>query len=107
MSRSGRVAPSIGCWRLGDPLGLEEVRRALAEDRATEDVTTRLLGAAADGTDVASFVAEDRFVVAGLPVAASVFRALDPGACLDAQARQGTPAEPGGAIAQVRAGPRA
>ncbi len=92
---------------MGDTLGVEEVRRALAEDRATEDVTTRLLGAAADGPAVASFVAEDRFVVAGLPVAASVFRELDPGACLDPQAREGTWAEAGGVIATVRASARA
>src|SRR5260370_18285837 len=103
MSRSGRVAPSIGCWRLGDPLGGEEVRRALAEDRATEDVTTRLLGAAGDGPAVAHFVAEGRFVVAGLPIASSVFRELDPAACLEPQTREGAWAEPGVAIATVRA----
>src|SRR5260370_10271021 len=88
-SRSGRAGPSIGCWRLADPLGLEEVRRALAEDRAGEDVTTRLLGAAGDGPAVAHFVAEGRFVVAGLPIAGSVFRELDPGACLEPQTRDG------------------
>jgi nicotinate-nucleotide pyrophosphorylase (carboxylating) len=66
-----------------------------------------LLGAAADGPAVASFVAEDRFVVAGLPVAASVFQELDPGACLEPHAREGAWAEPGGAIVTVRASARA
>src|SRR5260370_37966128 len=102
-SRSGRAGPSIGCWRLADPLGLEEVRRALAEDRAGEDVTTRLLGAAGDGPAVAHFVAEGRFVVAGLPIAGSVFRELDPGACLEPQTRDGAWAEAGGSITPVRA----
>jgi nicotinate-nucleotide pyrophosphorylase (carboxylating) len=88
---------------LADPLGLEEVRRALAEDRATEDVTTRLLGPAGDGPAVAHFVAEGRFVVAGLPIAGTVFRALDPGACLEPQTREGAWAEAGATIATVRA----
>ncbi len=88
---------------MADPLGGEEVRRALAEDRATEDVTTRLLGAAGDGPAVAHFVAEGRFVVAGLPIASSVFRELDPAACLEPQTREGAWAEPGVAIATVRA----
>jgi nicotinate-nucleotide pyrophosphorylase (carboxylating) len=92
---------------LADPLGWEEVRRALAEDRATEDVTTRLLGAAADGPAVAHFVAEAQFVVAGLPIAGSVFRELDPGACLEPQTREGTWAEAGVTIATVRATARA
>jgi nicotinate-nucleotide pyrophosphorylase (carboxylating) len=92
---------------LADPLGLEEVRRALAEDRATEDVTTRLLGAAGTRLAVAHFVAEGRFVVAGLPIAASVFRELDPEAWLEPQTREGTWTEAGVAIATVRATARA
>jgi len=92
---------------LADPLGLEEVRRALAEDRASEDVTTGLLGAAANGPAVAHFVAEGRFVVAGLPIAGGVFRELDPGACLEPQVPEGAWAEPGMVIAAVRANARA
>jgi len=92
---------------LADPLGLEEVRRALAEDRAGEDVTTRLLGAAGDGPAVAHFVAEGRFVVAGLPIARSVFRELDPDACLEPQTRDGAWAEAGATITTVRATARA
>src|SRR3989475_2706504 len=45
-----------------------------AEDRAAEDVTTRLLGPLADAPATARFVAEARFVVAGLPIAQLVFR---------------------------------
>jgi len=59
------------------PLGLDEVRRALAEDRATEDVTTRLLGTVAERRVEARFVAEGRFVVAGVPILATVFQELD------------------------------
>jgi nicotinate-nucleotide pyrophosphorylase (carboxylating) len=92
---------------LADPLGLEEVRRALAEDRATEDVTTRLLGTAGDGLAVAHFVAEGAFVVAGLAIAGTVFQELDSGACLEVQTREGAWAEPGVAIATVRASARA
>jgi nicotinate-nucleotide pyrophosphorylase (carboxylating) len=92
---------------LADPLGLEEVRRALIEDRATEDVTTRLLGGAGDGPAVAHFVAEGRFVVAGLAIAGSVFRELDPGACLESHTPEGGWAEAGVAIATVRASARA
>lgn len=92
---------------MADPLGLQEVRRALAEDRGTEDVTTRLLGTIGDRPGVAHFIAEGRFVVAGLSIAGSVFRELDPGACLEPQACEGAWAEPGVAIGTVRATARA
>ena len=59
------------------PLHLDAVRRALEEDRATDDVTTRLLGAAALRPACARFVAEGRFVVAGLPILALVYAELD------------------------------
>src|SRR6266581_1531926 len=88
-SRAARDAPSIGCWLLADALGLEEVRRALAEDRADEDVTTRLLGTAAHAPATARFVAEDRFVVAGLPIAELIFHELDPRACLESHTAEG------------------
>jgi nicotinate-nucleotide pyrophosphorylase (carboxylating) len=92
---------------LADPLGLEEVRRALAEDRASDDVTTRLLGAPADRRATARFVAEGRFVVAGLPVAALVFRELEPTACLEPQTPEGTWAVAGVTLASVHASARA
>jgi nicotinate-nucleotide pyrophosphorylase (carboxylating) len=87
---------------LAEPLGVAEVRLALAEDRAGEDVTTRLLGAAADGPAVARFLAEGRFVVAGLAVAATVFHELDPAAQLTPESVDGTWAGPGKVIATVR-----
>jgi len=81
---------------------LEAVRRALREDRASEDATTRLLGAtAAHQPAVARFVAEGRFVVAGLPVAYTVVRELDPDAQFSDSA-EGTWAGPGDVIAAVR-----
>jgi len=86
---------------------LEEARRALSEDRAAEDVTTGLLGAAAHRPAVARFVAEGRFVVAGLPVADVVFRELDPRACLEPHTREGTWTEAGATVATVRATARA
>ena len=80
---------------------LEAVRRALREDRASEDATTRLLGATADQPVAARFVAEGRFVVAGLPVAGAAVRELDP----DVQfpdAAEAAWVEPGDVVAAVR-----
>ena len=54
------------------------VERSLAEDLGTGDLTTRLTvpeGQRARGT----FYAKQSLVVAGLPVAAEVFRTLEPG----------------------------
>jgi len=48
------------------------------EDRAEDDVTTRLLGARAECQAVGRFIAEGSFIVAGLPIAARVFQQLDP-----------------------------
>ncbi len=88
---------------MADPLGLSEVRRALEEDRAPEDVTTRLLGAAAGRPASAAFVAEGRFVVAGLPIVGRVYAELDRDACLEPVAREGAWVEPGAVLARVRA----
>jgi len=88
---------------LADPLGLAEVRRALEEDRAREDVTTRLLGAAAGRPASAAFVAEGRFVVAGLPIVGRVYAELDRDACLEPVAREGGWVEPGALLVRVRA----
>ena len=92
---------------MADPLGLEEVRRALAEDRAAEDVTTRLLGPLADAPATARFVAEAGFVVAGLPIAQLVFRELDPRACLESVDAEGDWTAPEKTFATVRATGRA
>lgn len=92
---------------MAEVLGLEEVRRALAEDRAREDVTTRLLGVAAERPAAARFVAEGRFVVAGIAVAALVFRELDVGAEFDARVADGGWVETGATFATVCASARA
>jgi nicotinate-nucleotide pyrophosphorylase (carboxylating) len=88
---------------LADLPGVEEVRRALAEDHAADDVTTRLLGAAARGLAVARFVAEGRFVLAGTPVVATVFHELDPQSLLTPESQEGSWVGPGQTIASVSA----
>jgi len=82
---------------------LDAVRRALREDRASADATTRLLGATADQPVVARFVAEGRgrFVVAGLPVAGAAVRELDPDVQFPESA-EGAWVGPGDVIAAVR-----
>jgi nicotinate-nucleotide pyrophosphorylase (carboxylating) len=92
---------------LADPLGGEEVRRALAEDRADDDVTTRLLGGRAECRAAGRLIAEGRFVVAGLPIAARVFQQLEPGARLEVATPEGEWSRPGAAVATVHASVRA
>ena len=103
MSPRGRGVRSIGCWQLAESLGLREVRRALEEDRASEDVTTRLLGSAARRLACADFVAEGRFVVAGLPVVARVYEELDPDARVEPLAAEGEWTAPGAVLVRARA----
>src|ERR1700688_1311374 len=105
--RHGRVVPSIGCWRLADALGADEVRRALAEDRADDDVTTRLLGARADCPALGRVIAEGRFVVAGGPVVARVLPELEAVARVQSLIPEGEWAAPGATMTTVRAGARA
>jgi nicotinate-nucleotide pyrophosphorylase (carboxylating) len=88
---------------LADPPGGDEVRRALAEDRADDDVTTRLLGARAECPAEGRFIAEGRFVMAGWPVAARAFQELEAAARLEAAIPEGAWAAPGTTIATVRA----
>jgi len=88
---------------LAEPLGLEEVRRALQEDRAADDVTTRLLGAATRRAACAHFLAEDPFVVAGLPIVARVYAELDPEARVEALCGEGEWVGPDAVLARVRA----
>ena len=87
---------------MADAFGLEEVRRALAEDRASEDVSTRLLGPAADSPGFARFIAEGRLVVAGVPLIATSFQALDPKSEISAALPEGAWALPGSTIATAR-----
>jgi nicotinate-nucleotide pyrophosphorylase (carboxylating) len=92
---------------LAEVLGREEVRWALAEDQASEDVTTQLLGAAAERPVVAQIIAEAGLVVAGLPVAAQVFRELDSHVDFSMLIGDGAWARAGAAVARVRASARA
>ena len=98
---------STGCSRLAEPLGQSDVRRALAEDLASGDVTTRLLGAAAARAAALRFVAEAPFVAAGLPVVELTFQELDPQAQIETHIVDGAWAEPGVTVATVRAQARA
>ncbi|OGU00617.1 MAG: nicotinate-nucleotide diphosphorylase (carboxylating) [Gemmatimonadetes bacterium GWC2_71_10] len=89
----------------------EPVRRALAEDRASEDVTSALLkarhredtGTAArrHGTGLAEarFVAEERVVVCGVPAIVAAVTELDATAAVTACAEEGAWAEAGATIA--------
>src|SRR5258708_17124427 len=98
---------STGCSRLAEPVGQRDVRGALAEDLASGDVTTRLLGAAAARAAALRFVAEAPFVVAGLPVVELTFQELDPQAESEMHVADGAWAEPGVTVATVRAQARA
>lgn len=89
---------------MAEPFGLIEARRALAEDRATEDITTRLLGRAAERAAEARFVAERRLVVAGAPILSGVFQELDPSALVTPVVAEGSWADAGTTIATVRGG---
>lgn len=88
---------------MANDLGLEVVRLALAEDRAIDDVTTPLLGTAAQTRAAGRFVAEADCVVAGMPVAALVFRELDAEAVLQPIVAEGARARPGAVLATVNA----
>ena len=90
---------------MADPtrLGIEAVRLALAEDRAVDDVTTPLLGTAAQTRAAGRFVAEHDCIVAGLFVAALVFRELDPEAVLQPILADGARANGGSVVATVSA----
>jgi len=87
----------------GAPPGLVEVRRALVEDRAREDVTTRLLGDRAARLATARVMAEERCVIAGLPIAALVFQELDPASSFQTCVEEGAWSTPQAPIATVRA----
>ena len=83
-------------------LGWDEVRRALEEDRAAADETTRLLGAETGKPGTLRFVAEGRFVVAGVPVVGEVFAQLDERTQLTPGIPEGVWAHPGDSVATVK-----
>lgn len=89
---------------MAEGLAREAVRLALAEDRAADDETTRLLGAATKQPGAMRFVAEGRFVVAGVPVLETVFSELDGGEVrVEIGVPEGMWAQPGDTLATVRA----
>jgi len=88
---------------LAEAFGLVEVQRALAEDRAREDITTHLLGHDANRVAAARFEAECRCVVAGVPILATVFQELDRAAVVEPEIGEGSWSEAGTTLATVRA----
>lgn len=84
-------------------LGVAEVRAALLEDGSAHDVTTALLQDNASRPARGVFLAEQRCVVAGLPLAGCVFRTLEPDARLDTHIREGEWANAGTPLASVSA----
>jgi len=87
---------------LVEPLGFEAVRAALTEDHVREDVTTALLGQAADRDAAGTFIAEEPGVIAGLPVAAEVFRQLGVREPLALIVEDGEAVPAGQPIAEIR-----
>ena len=65
------------------------VRRALAEDLAGGVDVTSAATVPADQTAVGDLVARAAGVVAGLPVAAAVFAAVDPASAVEPAVRDG------------------
>lgn len=84
----------------------EAVRRALAEDLPWGDLTTEAL-IPPEWTARARLVARQAGVVAGLPVAERVFRALDPAVSFRARVAEGARVEPGEVLAEVEGRARA
>jgi nicotinate-nucleotide pyrophosphorylase (carboxylating) len=79
----------------------EAVERALAEDRAEADVTTRAIFGETDRL-TGVLVARAPGVLAGLPLAAAVFRRLDATLEFEASLRDGDRLEAGSRIARAR-----
>ncbi len=78
-----------------------QIKRALEEDLGRGDLTTRLTvpeGKKARGT----FSAQQALVVAGLPVAAEVFRVLEPTCVWEAAVEDGAEVSAGTALAVIR-----
>lgn len=84
----------------------ELVRAALAEDVGERDVTTEAT-VGPDAQAVATFVAKQELVVAGLDVALEAFRVLSPPIDWDARAREGDRFKPGDSIASLSGPARA
>jgi nicotinate-nucleotide pyrophosphorylase (carboxylating) len=79
----------------------EIIRRALAEDGVFNDITTAAL-VPPDQSGSGVLIAKEAGVIAGLPVAGSVFVEVDPGTALIPRVEEGTHVEAGREIATVR-----
>ncbi len=95
MSFSDAPLPPAGAIR-------EAVRRALAEDVSTGDITTEAV-VSPRARVRAAFVYREPAVVAGLPVVREVFRQLDADAGLDEAVAEGSPLAGGHTAAVVEA----
>ena len=85
-----------------DPTAVADlVRRALAEDRAWHDVTTRAL-VPADQQGHGAFLVKADGVVCGMDVVAAVFAAMSPAIELDVLAADGSSVDAGHIAAEVR-----
>lgn len=87
-------------------LYLDLVRRAIAEDVGSGDVTTDLL-VPADARSTAHMIAKTDCVVAGLDVARAVFVEIDPSVVFTARMNDGHRCRPGDVIAEVSGPARA
>jgi nicotinate-nucleotide pyrophosphorylase (carboxylating) len=87
------------------PAVAQLIELALEEDLGRGDVTTQAV-VAPQSRAVAHLVARQRLVVAGLEVAAAVFRRLDPTIAIDTALADGSEAQPGECVATYR-GPAA
>jgi nicotinate-nucleotide pyrophosphorylase (carboxylating) len=77
------------------------VRRALAEDIATGDITTAATVRPGQRA-TAILLAKSRLVVAGLDVLSEAFRQLDPDVGIDVRQPDGSRCEPGTVIAELK-----
>ena len=82
------------------------VRMALKEDIGRGDVTTSAV-IQRDAKAAGSFIAKEKMVVAGLPVAREVFRILNPETRFTGKVRESAEVEKGSVIAEVRGKARA
>ncbi len=88
------------------PLDADLVRRALAEDIGSGDVTT--LATVPAGTHIAgTIIAREAGVIAGLPVVAQVFRTVDPSVRMDAAVADGDAVSSGDLLASMDGDARA
>ena len=80
----------------------DTIRAALAEDRATEDATTALLGAAGTRQVGLRFIAEGPIVLAGIPLVAEAYAELDPAVTVRAAVPEGARVGAGTVLAEAR-----